>query len=179
MSAWRRVLRLALTLATVCCGLSLAPAALANNLEKTEIALDLDFVNPVAKSSVDAGGGGALRVGQQLDLVALSLTGEFGLGYHSFGGAAEPRDYTAFAGGRLAIGKILEPGVFVHVGASRLVGNFVSTWAPMMDLGLSLDLTVFPLVDIGLHGTYVHRFPTTEASVFRYMIVGPHVALMF
>lgn len=159
--------------------LSLAQPAFAEDMTKTQLALDLDFVHPISESSVDAGGGGALRLGQQLDLVALSLTGEFGVGYHSFGGVAEPRDYTAFAGGRVAIGKFLEPGAFIHVGASRLVDDFSASWAPAMDFGLSLDLTVFPLLDLGVHGTYVHRFATSDASTFRYMIVGPHVALLF
>lgn len=159
--------------------LSLTQPAFAEDMTKTQLALDLDFVHPISESSVDAGGGGALRLGQQLDLVALSLTGEFGVGYHSFGGAADPRDYTAFAGGRVAIGKVLEPGAFIHVGASRLVDDFSASWAPAMDFGLSLDLTVFPLLDLGVHGTYVHRFATSDASTFRYVIVGPHVALLF
>lgn len=146
---------------------------------KTQLALDLDFAHPVKEPSVDAGGGGALRLGQQLDLVALSLTGEFGVGYHSFGGAADPRDYAAFAGGRIAIGKFLEPGAFIHVGASRLESDTSGSWAPAMDFGLSLDLTLFPLVDLGVHGSYVHRFATSDASTFRYVILGPHVALMF
>ncbi|HEX2880541.1 MAG TPA: hypothetical protein VHO25_13500 [Polyangiaceae bacterium] len=159
--------------------LSVAPTALAAEPTKTQLALDLDFVHPVSEPSVDAGGGGALRLGQQLDLVALSLTGEFGFGYHSFGGTADPREYTAFAGGRIAIGKFLEPGAFLHVAASRLVNDFAGSWAPEMDFGLFLDLTVFPLLDLGVHGTYVHRFATSDTSTFRYMIIGPHVALLF
>jgi hypothetical protein len=159
--------------------LCLAPAAVAAKPTKTQLALDLDFVHPVAEPSVDAGGGGALRLGQQLDLIALSVTGEFGFGYHSFGGAADTREYAAFAGGRLAIGKFLEPGAFIHVAVSRLVDDFSGSWAPEMDFGLSLDLTVFPLIDIGVHGTYVHRFATSDSSSFRYMIIGPHVALLF
>jgi hypothetical protein len=166
-------------LATSFALLGFAPTAKAHDATKTQLALDLDFAHPLAESSVDAGGGGALRLGQQLDLVALSLTGEFGLGYHSFGGAASPRDYALFAGGRIAIGKFLEPGAFIHVGASRQVNDFTSSWAPMMDLGLALDLTLFPLVDLGVHGSYVHRFATADAGTFRYVVVGPHVALLF
>jgi hypothetical protein len=161
------------------CLLCLAPAALAAKPNKTQLALDLDFVHPISESSVDAGGGGALRLGQQLDLVALSLTGELGFGYHSFGGTADPREYAGFAGGRIAIGKFLEPGAFFHVAASRLVDDIAGSWAPEVDFGLFLDLTVFPLVDLGVHGSYVHRFATDDASTFRYMVVGPHVALLF
>jgi len=146
---------------------------------QTQIALDLDFAQSVSVAGVDSGGGGALRLGQELDLIAVTVIGEFGLGYHSFGGSADVREYTGLAGGRLRIGKFLEPGAFFHVGASHLVDTFDTSWAPMLDLGLSLDLTLFPLVDIGLHGTYVHRFPTDSESTFRYLIVGPHVAIVF
>jgi hypothetical protein len=146
---------------------------------QTQLALDLDFAHPLAESAVDSGGGGVLRLGQQLDLAAITVTGELGLGYHTFGGVEGPRDYAAMAGGRLAIGKVLEPGAFIHIGASRLVDEFEASWSPEMDMGLFLELTIFPLVDLGVHGTYVHRFATTDTGSFKYLMVGPHVALLF
>ena len=59
------------------------------------------------------------------------------------------------------------------------MGDFSRSWAPALDLGLSLDLTVFPLIDLGVHGSYVHRFATSDTGTFRYVIIGPHVALLF
>jgi hypothetical protein len=88
---------------------------------QTEVALDLDFAQPVAEEGADSGGGGALRLGQQLDLIAITLTGEAGGSHHTFGGAADPSLYALFAGGRISVGKIIEPGMLIHVGSSFLV----------------------------------------------------------
>lgn len=146
---------------------------------QTEVALDLDFAQPVAEEGADSGGGGALRLGQQLDLIAITLTGEAGGSHHAFGGNEDPSLYALFAGGRISVGKIIEPGILMHVGASHLATKVHKSWAPMFDVGLTIDLTVLPLVDLGVHGIYVHRFANSEAETFEYLVVGPHVALVF
>jgi hypothetical protein len=145
----------------------------------TELGVDLDFVHPISEGGVNSGGGGALRLGKQLDLIALSLTGEIGASYHSFGGTVSPDLFSGIAGGRLSIGKLIEPGLLFHVGGGHLTGNGVSTWVPLFDVGAFLELTLLPLLDIGVHATYVHCFSNSDIDTFEYWLVGPHAALIF
>src|SRR5215207_6923976 len=80
---------------------------------KTHIAVDFDFNSAIDAPDTEAGGGGAVRLGQELDLFLVSLTPEFGGGYHVFGsGDDRSKLYSGFLGGRLAIGKIIEPSLF-------------------------------------------------------------------
>lgn len=120
----------------------------------TKVALDLDFATGLDEAGVEAGTGGALRLGQELDLIVLSLTPEVGFSYHSFGGDAELTHYSGFIGGRVAVGKIIEPGVFAHIGIGHASNDIVSDTGPALDAGVTLDFTLLPILDIGVHAAY-------------------------
>ncbi|HEY8945381.1 MAG TPA: hypothetical protein VIM73_14020, partial [Polyangiaceae bacterium] len=47
---------------------------------ETRLALDLDYATAIDERGIDSGTGGALRLGQELDLVLVSLTPEIGGG---------------------------------------------------------------------------------------------------
>src|SRR5688572_30245482 len=58
---------------------------------KTHIAVDFDFNSAIDAPDTEVGGGGALRLGQELDLFLVSLTPELEGGYHAFGSGDDRR----------------------------------------------------------------------------------------
>lgn len=158
--------------------LLVAPPALADS---TRLGLDLQYGWPINEAGVDHGPGGALRLGKQLDLVALQLTGEIGGGYQTFAGPARLKLYSGFIGGRISVGKILEPGIYGHVGVGHLTASAgdASRTAPDFDAGLFLDLTLLPLVNVGVHGGYDYLAGSNGAGGFDYAVAGVHAALVF
>ena len=144
---------------------------------KTHIAVDFDFNTAVDAPSVESGGGGALRLGQKFDLLLISLTPELGGGYHAFSGG-DAKIYSGFLGGRLGVGKIIEPSVYGHLGLARLSG-VESRTAPLLDAGLALDLTLLPLIDLGLHAGYNVMLPRDDGSALKFVTLGAQAALVF
>jgi hypothetical protein len=138
---------------------------------------DFDSAGKLSGRDAGFGGGGALRAGAQLDLVAITLIIEAGGSYHSFGGDDEIRVARGLVGGEVRIGKILEPGLFAHVGLGHLSGEGAYT-APTMDVGLALDLTLIPLVDIGAHVAYDALLATSDRRGFSWLTAGLHAALV-
>jgi hypothetical protein len=138
----------------------------------------LSPVGGIDEPGVDAGAGGALRLGQELDLILLSLTPEVGASYHTFGGAFEPTHTSGFVGARLSFGKVLEPGVFAHVGVGHLSVEGGSETAPALDAGVSLDLTLLPVIDLGAHAAY-DALLVSDADAFDWYRFGVHAALSF
>jgi hypothetical protein len=145
---------------------------------KTHIAVDFDFNTAVDARDTSTGGGGALRLGQELDLFLVSLTPELGGGYHAFGsGDDRNKLYSGFLGGRLAFGKIIEPSLFGHVGVGRLDGPEART-AAVLDGGLAIDFTLLPLIDLGLHGAYNVMLPRDDGTSFKFVTLGAQAALV-
>jgi len=144
---------------------------------RTHIAVDFDYSTALDAPATKSGGGGALRFGQEFDLLLISLTPELGGSYHGFGGSDDAKLYTGFLGGRLAVGKIVEPSIFGHLGLGRLEGNEKRT-APVMDAGLAVDFTLLPLIDLGVHGAYNVMLPRDDGSSLKYLTLGAHAALV-
>jgi hypothetical protein len=144
---------------------------------KTHIAADFDFNSAVNAPEIDAGGGGALRLGQELDLFLVSLTPELGGSYHGFSGEDRTKLYAGFLGGRFAVGKIIEPSLFGHVGVGRLDGLETRT-APLLDGGLAIDFTLLPLLDLGVHGAYNVLLLRGDAQAFKFVTLGAQAALV-
>lgn len=152
--------------------------AFAEGRGKTHIAVDFDFTTAIDDKATDSGGGGQLRLGQKYDLLLVSLTPELGGGYHGFGGTSDAKLYSGFIGGRLGVGKIIEPSVFGHVGLGRLEGVVPRT-APILDAGVAIDLTLLPLIDLGLHGAYNVMMPKDDGTALKFVTLGAHAALVF
>jgi len=144
---------------------------------KLHIALDFDFDSALDAPQTKAGGGCALRLGQKYDLLLVSFTPELGGSLHSFGGSDQTKLYEAFLGGRFGVGKILEPSIFGHVGVGHVHG-FETRTAPVLDTGLALDLTLLPLVDLGLHGAYNVMLPRNDENALKFFTLGAQAALV-
>jgi hypothetical protein len=138
---------------------------------------DLDWAGTLSGREAELGGGGGLRVGPQLDLVVATLIIEAGGSYHSFSGADDIGVARGLVGGEVRIGKVLEPGLFAHVGVGHLSGVGAYT-APAIDVGLALDLTIVPLIDIGAHVAYDALLSSSTRSGFSWFIAGLHAALV-
>ena len=146
----------------------------------TQLALDLEYAGAIDQGDVTTGAGGAIRLGSQTDLLLLSLTGEIGGSYHQLGGVPEVTAYRGFLGGRISVGKIIEPGVYGHLGIGSLAPDpGDSRTAATFDAGLFLDLTVLPLVDLGIHAGYVTLLGNDDLDAFDYYVAGAHAALIF
>jgi len=146
---------------------------------KTVLAFDLDFVAALREPGADIGGGGAVRLGRKLDLMLVSLTPEIGGSYDRFNGDNNTRIYRGFIGGRLGIGKLIEPSVFAHIGVGKLGANLGSHTAVTLDAGIALDLTFLPLINVGAHASYNTLLPQGDYSSFNWLALGLHAALVF
>ena len=143
------------------------------------LAGDLEADVPVSLERISAGF--AVRIGYQLHLPLLTLTPE--IGFHYAGFDPEPSLYRGIAGGRLGIGEVFRVGVFAHVGVGHasfdtVVGD-VSHTAFTFDLGAFLDLTILPLIDIGIHAGYGNLSPEGEEDALQWIPLGAHVAIVF
>ena len=153
------------------------PSRKDNDKSKTHIAVDFDFGTALDAPETKTGGGGALRLGQEFDLFLVSLTPEIGGTYHAFGGDDKTRLYSGMIGGRLAIGKIVEPSIFAHLGLAHTTG-FENRTAPIMDAGLAVDFTLLPLIDLGLHAGYNAIFPRDDGSARKFVTLGAQAAIV-
>lgn len=141
------------------------------------LGVDLDYVYAIDDQSIESGGGAALRVGSELDLILVTLIPELYLSHHELD-AMDASVSTGKLGGRLRIGKILEPGLYAHFGvASESIGGASHT-APALDAGFTLDFTLLPFVDLGAHAAYNSVLATDRYAAFRYAIFGLHAALV-
>jgi len=148
---------------------------------KFMLALDLDYAAVLSPDIIEEGGGGALRIGTEHDLFLVSLIPELTLDYHSFG--TDTRDsakiFTGKVGGRIRFLKIVEPGIFAHVGIGNIAGyNRVDHTGLAFDMGATLDLTILPLIDLGLHVAWNRIFGGYDSGT-AYATSGAHVALVF
>lgn len=143
--------------------------------QSLRISGDLDYAAEISGYEAGTGGGGGLRIGSQLDLVVATLILEGGGSYHAFSADDDPNVWRAIAGGEVRIGKIVEPGVFAHVGVGHLSGAFT---APAVDVGLVLDFTLVPLVDVGAHVAYDALLGNDEHDGFGWITAGLHAALV-
>jgi hypothetical protein len=131
-------------------------------------------------SDAAAGAGFGIRLGQQFRLPPIiALTPELAYTYHDF--SPRPVAYRGLLGLRLALGEIVRPGVFVHVGVARLIQE---SPAPSVtdfsyDLGGSLDFTLLPVVNLGAHAAYNRVELSHPANSFAWVTLGVHVEFVF
>jgi hypothetical protein len=144
------------------------------------LALDFEYSSAVQSDQLKKGGGGALRIGTQRNLDMITLIPELTLDYHNFA-AHTPDNAQIIAGklgGRIRFFKIVEPGIFAHLGVGHVFGDeSYSHTGLALDAGVTLDLTVIPLLDIGLHVAWNRVFGGHGSGV-NYGIAGAHVALV-
>ena len=146
----------------------------------TSIGVDLDYTNGVEESAVGSGTGFNGRLGYKLDLKLLQLTPEIGGGYHAFSGDAGAKFSQGIVGARVAFLKVLEPGLYAHIGYGHLAASIGDGRSgATVDAGVTLDLTLLPLVDLGVHGGYNGMLKSGDSRAFDTYVVGVHGALIF
>lgn len=146
----------------------------------TPVSIDVDYAVPLDQQGIDSGAGGQLRFGPRLDLAILSLDAELGLGAHAFSGTDAPTAYRGVVGARLGLGFILRPSVFAHIG----VGHMERSIAPDLthataDVGVALDLTILPIIDLGAHAAYNTIVGNSTVDPFSYAVIGGHITFFF
>lgn len=146
-----------------------------------KLALDLEAAFPSDVPDTDRGFGGGLRLGNEWNLVLLKLTPEFQGNYHAFGGASDAKQFSAMAGGRVGVGLVIQPSVFAHAGVGhfsyRAHSEDIAQTSLAYDVGAALDLTLLPLVDLGVHGSVNGIAGDKDADPFTWYALGAHVAL--
>jgi len=145
----------------------------------TSIGVDLDYTHGINEPGVSSGSGFNGRLGYKLDLLLAQITPEVGFGYHAFAGDADLKFTQGIVGGRLAFGKILEPGVYAHVGYGHLSTVAGGHSGPTLDAGVTLDLTLLPFIDLGVHGGYNGMLANNNYPAFDTYVLGVHGALVF
>jgi hypothetical protein len=145
---------------------------------KLMLALDLDYGAALNHSEVDNGGGAGLRIGLERDYFLITLIPELQLNYHYLNAdrVESATITTGKIGGRIRFLKIVEPGIFAHAGLGHIGGDRVYEKTGIaFDAGFTLDLTILPLIDIGLHTAWNKIFgdPSVE-----YVTAGAHLALV-
>lgn len=148
----------------------------------TTIGVDLDLHVPLEINNVEAGGGFAIRIGQQLHLPLLVVNPEFAFTYASFSKNEPPKMYRGVAGGRIGIGELMRFGVLAHIGFGYV------DWEPApddwshtgltYDAGLFFEITAIPLLNIGVHATY-NRMAHDRDETLHWMSLGAHVTFVF
>jgi hypothetical protein len=167
-----------------------------------QVGVDVDAVFPTGEElEGDTGFGIAGRIGVGLPTPAIDFVPELSVGYAGLGAPAiaegvsgddvdRLRDLDlsvvrAMVGARLGWGEILRPTLFAHVGYGRVNvgedetfferrGGFGEESALSFDAGLAFDLTILPLIDVGVHGAY--NLLDTERAL-EWWSAGVHAAL--
>lgn len=168
---------------TVACA---AAAILASPTARADLLLgaDIDAGVPLeVGKAVDPGVGVAGRLGAHFHVPLLALAPELVGSYQDFGGTAGPRVYRGMAGLRLGIGEIVRPGVYSHIGVGRLNAsgpdrNKYEQTSFALDAGAMLELTLIPVVNIGIHGAY-NRLFAKDVADFDWVTLGAHVNVIF
>jgi hypothetical protein len=144
------------------------------------LALDGDFSSALKSPVIQEGGGGAFRIGTQRRVFLVTLIPELTLDHHRFGArdANDASITTGKIGGRIRFLRILEPGFFAHVGIGHVGGDELYAHTGVaFDVGVTLDLTILPLIDLGLHAAWNRVFGGYDSGV-AYATAGAHVALV-
>lgn len=124
--------------------------------------------------------GGQLRFGPRLDLKLLTLDAELGLGAHKMGGELSPTVYRGVVGSRLGLALGIRPSIFAHIGVGHV--DYASVTPDLThltaDVGLALDFTLLPLIDLGAHAAYNTIAGDGTLSPFSFATVGGHITFV-
>jgi hypothetical protein len=146
------------------------------------IGVDLDAVEPL-DSPAEFGGGFAVRLGDQLHLPAIAITPELAFSYAKFSEEYGPSIYRGMVGVRLGILELIRPGVYGHIGLGRyeldLPGEDPSGSDLTYDLGVVVDFTLLPLLNLGVHAAYNRLTGNDVRDDFEWLTFGVHAELVF
>jgi hypothetical protein len=145
----------------------------------TPLSVDINYAEPIAQDNTNSGLGGQLRFGPRLDLKILTLDSEIVAGAHFFDGAASPNVYQGMLGPRLGILWGLRPSVFGHLGVGHVAFPELQDRTNLAgDLGVALDLTFLPVIDIGAHGTWNFVAGNNDWDGMQFVTIGAHITFL-
>jgi hypothetical protein len=146
------------------------------------IAADFEARIPLSLDDVTSGPAFGIRLGQQLHLPLVVLVPEIGFNWGSF--ADGPTIYRGILGARIGIGEILRFGLNAHIGFGHYSWEIAtvdeSHTGFTLDGGLFLDLTILPLLDIGVHASYARVSGDDKKGLepLQWLAFGLHAALI-
>jgi hypothetical protein len=165
---------------------SLALAAACAVLFETEKAraevpfsVDANYAKPLDVGDATHGFGGQLRFGPRLDLKLITLDSEIvagGVAFYDAQGDPAAQSYHGLLGPRLGILWGLRPSVFSHlgVGHTRFAPDQNQT-SLAGDLGLALDITFLPVIDIGGQAAWNFVAGDGTSPQTQYLTAGLHI----
>jgi hypothetical protein len=151
--------------------------------------LEVDFTHDALDPSSDSRAYDGTQPGKGFDF-GLGLrepgttwiyTAELTGGFHDFGGDLDPKASRLLIGSRLGLNWFVRPSLFVHAGVGHVsVDSPPASQSPggtdlAGDMGLSLDVSVTPNVEVGLEGSY-NWIGFSDA--FEWTQVGAHVTFV-
>jgi hypothetical protein len=151
---------------------------------RAEIAIAADFeaLVPLELEDADTAPGFGIRLGWELHIPLFEFTPEIGYKWASFkGGAALNR---GIIGARLGIGEIFRFGAAAHLGfahrSEEIQGIELSNTGFTLDAGLFFDITLIPLLNIGVHIDYGRTAGDASQAleVLQWVTFGLHAALI-
>jgi hypothetical protein len=146
------------------------------------VGVDVDGVEPFEDGAA-FGGGFGVRLGTQLHIPLLAITPELAFTYAKFGDDYGPAIYRGMIGGRVAIGEIIRIGIYGHIGLGRFALDLddedPSGTDVTYDVGLALDFTVIPFLNLGVHAAYNSFGEDDDRPVFEWLTTGAHVEFVF
>ena len=159
-----------------------APEALADDDSSIVIGADGDLGIAPDGEEVTGGGGGALRLGLEKEVLAiLYFRPELGAHYHDFGGERAPTLWRGIGGLRVGLDFLLRVGAFAHGGYASFDSPVAdeSRKAFTYDVGAELGLGLLPLLNLGIHYAYVSIASGDAERSFDFSLFGVHVELVF
>jgi hypothetical protein len=158
---------------------ALAFALVASNEARADLVIGVEAgpllrLDPPSDESIGFNFGG--RVGYQLDLPLIAFTPEVKLVFDGLPQAANVQSARVMAGARLALGEVLAPVAFAHGGYGSISGNGGKGLA--IDLGVGLDFTPIPFLDLGIFASYNRVFDDPDVKI-HWLSVGAHAAIVF
>jgi hypothetical protein len=152
-----------------------AQAPLPDRVQYNQLVLDGSYAASGVNTTGD-GGGAALRFGRVIPLRYATIVPEGVADVFAFSGTRDARIYGASGGARLRFGRLLEPGVFTHAGVAG-VQRGDGYAAPTVDVGVTLDLSYFERLLLGVQGEYKAAISTAGNPSFSWYTAGVSVGV--
>lgn len=144
--------------------------------------IDANYAEPLNIEGATHGFGGQLRFGPRLDLKVLTLDSEIvagGVGFYDENGSAAAQSYHGLLGPRLGILWGVRPSVYSHLGIGHTVFETADNQTSLAgDLGVALDLTFFPFVDVGAQAAWNFVAGDESAPSTQYLTAGLHITFV-
>lgn len=145
-----------------------------------ELGADLGAVYSLDGDRSTSGGSMGLRLGNRVKLPMLMVAAEVRGGLDAYGGDRSTDVYTGMGGLRLGVGEVLRTSIFVHAGVGHVVHEATlllpeaTRTGFAVDGGASLELTLLPLIDLGIHAAY----GAIDAAGFDWIRAGVHATIV-